>query len=97
MKKILFILLLLSFELNAHSQTVGSFNGIINTSNSFEKILEIPPFPNGVPDLAVDFSIGNVSFWGYIELEITGNWWYQNTPGKLTKIFAIGANPDGYI
>ena len=97
MKKIISIILFLLFQQNVYSQTVGSFNGIQNTSNSFEKLFDIPSFPNGVSNLAVDFSIGNISFWGYIELEITGFFNYQNTPGKLTKVFAIGTNPNGLI
>ena len=97
MKKIISIILFLLFQQNVNSQTVGSFNGIQNTSNSYEKLFDIPSFPNGVSNLAVDFSIGNISFWGYIELEITGFFNYQNTPGKLTKVFAIGTNPNGLI
>jgi hypothetical protein len=97
MKKIISIIFFLLFQQNVNSQTVGSFNGIQNTSNSFEKLFDIPSFPNGVSNLAIDFSIGNISFWGYIELEITGFFYYQNTPGKLTKVFAIGTNPNGLI
>ena len=97
MKKILLSILVLLFVNNIKSQTLGNFNGILNSPNCYEKVVEIPAFPNGVSNLAVDVSIGNIAFWGYIELEITGTWWYQNTPGKLTKLFAIGTNPNGYI
>lgn len=97
MKKILICLSVLIGTTQIKGQSFGSFDGILNSSNVYEKVLITPAFPNGVSNLAVDFSIGNVSFWGYIELEITGTYWYQNTPGKLTKLFAIGINPNGYI
>lgn len=93
----LFIILLLFLSINSTGQGLGNFNGILNTENYYEKIVLIPPFPNGISNLAVDVSIGNVAFWGYLELEITGSYNYQNTPGKLTKIFSIGVNPAGYI
>jgi len=79
------------------AQDQGNFNGIFNTYNSYEKVLYIPVFPHEVPNLAVDIIIGNISFWGSIEVEITGSYSHQNTPGKVSKIFAVGANPNNII
>ena len=67
--------------------------GFVNTNNYMEKLINLPSFPNGTANLNVDIQFGNVSFWGYIELEITGTYSNQSTPGKLTKLYAIGTNP----
>ncbi len=65
-------------------------------SNYGERLFGIS-FPNGTANQAFDIRIGNVSLWGYIEVEITGTYSFQNTPGKLTKSFAIGTNPGNNI
>ena len=54
-------------------------------------------FANGVANQNIDIRLGNISFWGYIEVEITGTYSNQNTPGKLTKVYAVGTNPNGSI
>jgi len=72
---------------------VTKTNGYMDTNNYMEKILGSISFANGVADQNVDIVFGNVSFWGYIELEITGTYSNQNTSGKLTKIYAVGTNP----
>jgi len=54
-------------------------------------------FANGVANQNIDIRLGNISFWGYIEVEITGTYSNQNTPGKLTKVYAVGVNPNGTI
>jgi len=54
-------------------------------------------FTNGVANQNIDIRLGNISFWGYIEVEITGTYSNQSTPGKLTKIYAVGVNPNGTI
>ena len=72
-------------------------SGILNTDSCFEKILATPYFTNGVSDLAVNINLGNISFWGYIEVEVTGAYSNQNTAGKLTKLFAVGTNPGNLI
>ncbi|MBW0177578.1 hypothetical protein [Sediminibacterium sp.] len=82
------------------AQPFGNFNGIYNSNGNnghYEKLLQTSVFPNNVPNLAVDVLLGNYAFWGYIEIEITGDYSHQNTPGKLSKLFAIGINPNGYI
>ena len=72
-------------------------DGFLNSDNYFEKVLPDIAFANGVANLAVDLKLGNVPLWGYIEVEITSTYNYQNSVGKLTKIYAVGINPGGAI
>jgi hypothetical protein len=72
-------------------------NGILNTNDVFEKVFSGVSFPNGVANQAVDIRLGNLSFWGYIEVEVNSTYANQNSTGKLTKIFAVGTNPDNNI
>lgn len=72
-------------------------SGYLNQVNYYEKLLESAYFTEGVANLAVDVRFGNKSFWGYIEIEITGTFSNQNVGGKLTKVFAVGTNPGGSI
>lgn len=98
--KRLFIFIFSTFVCTmAGAQGPGVFDGISNTSNYYEKVLVIPSdaFPNGANNLAVDIILGNITFWGNIEIEVTGGWYYQNTVGKLTKIFAVGMGPNNNI
>ncbi len=67
--------------------------GYMNTDNYMERVLGSVVFLNGVANQNVDIVFGNVSFWGYIELEITGTYSNQNTSGKYTKVYAVGCNP----
>jgi hypothetical protein len=100
MKKYLCIISLFFCGFFAKGQSLGNFNGIYNSSGfngHYEKLLQTSVFPHNVSDLAVDVLLGNYAFWGYIEIEITGDYSHQNTPGKLSKLFAIGINPNGYI
>jgi hypothetical protein len=66
--------------------------GFMNTNNHIESMVYCS-FPNGVADQNVDIRFGNISFWGYIEIEVTGSFSNQSTPGKLTKLYAVGTNP----
>jgi hypothetical protein len=70
--------------------------GYLTGDNVFEKLL-VASFPNGTANLATDIRFGNNSFWGYIEVEITGTYSNQNTAGKMTKLFAVGTNPGNNI
>ena len=72
-------------------------SGILNSNSCFEKVLGTPYFTHGVSNLAVNINLGNLSFWGYIEVEVTGSYSNQNTTGKLTKLFAVGTNPGNLI
>ena len=64
----------------------------------FEKVFyNAINFNNGVSNSAVDIRFGNISVWGYIEIEINSTYSYQNSTGKLTKIFTIGTNPNNLI
>ena len=67
--------------------------GFLNTSNYMEKLLPTLSFPNSVANQNIDIKFGNISFWGYIEVEITGTYSNQNSSGKLTKVYAVGTNP----
>ena len=70
--------------------------GILNFDNEAKSHLYCN-FVNGVANANVDIYIGNVSIWGYIEVEITGTYSNQNTAGKLTKVYAVGTNPNNAI
>lgn len=97
MKIFLLLLLMISSYQLSRAQTVGTFDGILNTNSYYEKVLYVPSFPNGTSNLAVDVILGNTSFLGNIELEVTGGYEYQNTIGKLTKLFAVGFNPGNTV
>jgi hypothetical protein len=56
-----------------------------------------PYFTHNTANLNVDLNLGNTSFWGHLEVTITGTYSNQNTPGKLTKIYAVGYSPGGTI
>ena len=75
-------------------------NGQINSTFTCERTFDtssISAFANGVANQAFDVRIGNISVWGYIEIEITGTFAYQNTAGILRKIFSVGTNPTNLI
>ena len=72
--------------------------GYLNSNNCFERVFPSGiSFPSATANLAADIILGNVSFFGYIEVEVTGYYSDQNTAGKLTKIFAVGTNPGNNI
>ncbi len=72
--------------------------GYMNTGDCFEKVFQSSiNFPNGVSNLAANIELGNLSFWGYIEVEVNSTYNNQNSTGKLTKVFAVGTNPGNLI
>lgn len=72
--------------------------GYLNSDDCFERVFPAAiSFPNGTANLAADIILGNLSFWGYIEVEITGSFNNQSSGGKLTKVFAVGTNPNNLI
>jgi hypothetical protein len=77
--------------------SIRANGGILNTDNYFEKVVTTPYFTNGTPNLAVDLRLGNLAFWGNIEVEVTSTFSYQNSAGKLTKVFAVGTNVNNLI
>jgi hypothetical protein len=54
-------------------------------------------FPNDVSDQTIDVMFGNMYVNGFIEIEITSGYSYQNSVGVVKKIFSVGGNPDGGI
>jgi hypothetical protein len=87
----------LSVSSGLSAGNVYSDNGYRNAGNYFEKLLGVPYFDNGVSNLAIDLILGNVSWWGYFEIEITSTYSFQSSGGKLTKVFATSTNPGGSI
>jgi hypothetical protein len=72
--------------------------GYLNSNNCFERVFPSGiSFPSATANLAADIILGNVSFWGYIEVEVTGYYSDQSSVGKLTKLFAVGTNPGNLI
>jgi hypothetical protein len=76
--------------------TSGQINSTFTCERTFDTFL-IGAFINGVADQAFDVRFGNISMWGYIEIEINGTFANSNTPGILRKVFAIGTNPTNLI
>lgn len=54
-------------------------------------------FPHHQSNQAVDILLGNVSIYGWLEVEIVGFYNYQNSVGVLKKQFVFGAFPDNDI
>jgi hypothetical protein len=54
-------------------------------------------FPNTTANQAIDIRFGNTFISGFIELEITSTYNYQNSVGIVKKIYSVGANPNGEI
>lgn len=78
--------------------TIRSSAGILNTTNTFEKVFSsVVNFPNAVANQAVDIRLGNLAIGGYIEVELNSTYANQPSYGKLTKLFAIGTNPNNAI
>ena len=71
--------------------------GLLNSDDCFEFVVGNVGFGNGDTDNAFDVRFGNNSFWGYIEIEVTSTFNFTNASGKLTKVIAVGTNPNGLI
>ena len=54
-------------------------------------------FPNQQPNLAVDILLGNNFINGWIEVDITGSYNFQNSVGIIKKLFLVGFNPSNWI
>nr|WP_315176510.1 tail fiber protein [uncultured Flavobacterium sp.] len=54
-------------------------------------------FPNDVSNQTIDVIFGNTYVNGFIEVEITSGYSYQNSVGVVKKIFSVGANPNGAV
>jgi len=84
-----------------HTLSVGGpakiSSGLLVGSMTLINNFTCPYFTHLTPNLNVDLELGNTSFWGHLEVTITGTYSHQNTPGKLTKIYAVGLNPNGTI
>jgi hypothetical protein len=84
------------YGVNADFSGSLTVKGLYNTSDYTERVFQsAAAFVNGEADKAVDIRLSN-SIWGWIELEVTGSYYIDNTTGKLTKIFAFGGN-DGAL
>jgi hypothetical protein len=84
-----------SYKLDVNGVT--RTRGFLQESNIFEDVADTAYFTNATADQNVDIILGNISMWGYIEITITGTYSYQSTPGKLTKLYAVGLNSGGTI
>ena len=54
-------------------------------------------FPHEQPNQAVDILFGNSFINGWIEVDITGTYIYQNSVGIIKKLFQIGVSPSNFI
>jgi hypothetical protein len=84
-----------------HTLSVGGTakisSGLLVGSMTLITNFTAPYFTHLTADLNVDLVLGNTPFWGHLEVTITGTYSNQNTPGKLTKIYAVGLNLNGTI
>jgi hypothetical protein len=71
--------------------------GLAISDNIFDYYAGTVTFTDGESNKAFDIRFGNISFWGYLEVEINSTYNNQNATGKLTKIFTIGTNPNNNI
>ena len=71
--------------------------GIINYDEVCEKVFTGVAFTNLQSNKAVDIILGNIGIWGYVKVEITSSYNYQNSSGKLTKLFSLGTVAGGSI
>jgi len=53
-------------------------------------------FTNSVANQKVDLYFP-AGFWGWMEIDVTSTYSYQNSPGVVKKTFALGLNPAGAI
>jgi hypothetical protein len=65
------------------------------SGNNFEFTLTSPMFANSTPNQAINIQFPSVPIWGWIEVTITSFYNSQFSPGKLTKRYQIGHNPNG--
>jgi len=72
-----------------------NFSLYSQTGNNFDFTLTTPMFPNGTANQAVNIQFPNVPIWGWIEVTVTSFYNSQFSPGKLTKRYQIGHNPNG--
>jgi len=72
-------------------------SGVLIGNNMFDLYVGAVTFTNGESNRAFDIRFGNISFWGYVEVEVNATYSNQNSPGKLTKRFAVGTNPNNNI
>jgi hypothetical protein len=79
------------------TSTIRASTGMLTSSNYFEKYIGEATFVSGEANKAYNVSIPNVAFWGYIEVEVTSSYNEQSSAGKLTKLFAVGVNPNNNI
>lgn len=69
-------------------------SGFMNGSYYAEKIFTAS-FSNGVANQAMDIRLGDVTFLGNIEVEVTSGYSFQQGYGRLTRIFSITQTAGG--
>ncbi|WP_440880301.1 hypothetical protein [Tenacibaculum sp. C7A-26P2] len=71
---------------------MGIFLNLNAQSHHFEITKRSSYFQNDSPNQVAYIDFGDVQFWGYMEVTLTGSWNHQNTIGKYTKRYEIGKN-----
>jgi len=82
MRQLRIIILLLLF--------FPALEGIAQTN--FEWTNKSLIFPSGVSNQVSYIDLGNIGYWGYIEISLTGTYNGANTTGLYTKVYNIGTN-----
>lgn len=67
-----------------------SLKGIAQTN--FEWTNKSLAFPSGISNQVSYIDLGNIGYWGFIEISLTGSYNGANTTGLYTKVYNIGTN-----
>lgn len=60
--------------------------------HQFNITKDTPFFANGAANQVAYIDFGDIKFWGYMEITVTGGWSNQNNIGQYTKRYEIGKN-----
>lgn len=71
---------------------IGFMSNTFAQSNYFNITKDSPQFTHGAANQVVYIDMGDIQFWGYMEITLTSSWSHQNSVGKYTKRYQIGKN-----
>ncbi|WP_420553649.1 hypothetical protein [Tenacibaculum aiptasiae] len=76
---------------------IGFISASFAQGRQFNITKNSPYFTHDVANQVSYIDFGDIKFWGYVEVTITGGWSYQNNVGKYTKRYEIGKNPGNLL
>jgi hypothetical protein len=63
-----------------------------NAQTNFEWTKRSPYFTNGIATLGSYIDLGEIRYWGFIEISLTDSYSNANTTGLYKKVYNIGTN-----